>query len=173
MCYLWECFDPIHTAEENMKKLCLGSANLFFFLCISTVTAQTAPEAPPAAPPAEPPTAASELTVSEAVITAGIESLTPKGASDSFEANVGKLYAFTKITGAEGETTVKHLWFHGDQLVGEVELPVKAASWRTYSSKTIMPDMTGQWKVDITTHDGTVLKSIPFTIQTATQAPTP
>ena len=147
-----------------MKKLCVWSANLFFFLCISTVAAQT-PVAPSEAPPAAPPATIPGLTVTEAVITTGIESLSPKSASDSFDANVGKLYAFTKITGAQGETTIKHLWFHGDQLVGEVELPIKAANWRTYSSKTIMPNLTGSWKVDVTTHDGTVLKSIPFTIK--------
>jgi hypothetical protein len=147
-----------------MKKLCVWSANLFFFLCVSIVSAQ-APEAPPAEPPAAPPAAAPSLTVSEAVITAGIESLTPQGTADTFEANVGKLYAFTKITGAQGETTIKHLWFYGDQMVSEVELPIKAASWRTYSSKIILPNMTGPWKVDVTTPDGTVLKSISFTIK--------
>ena len=167
ICYLWECFDEINTytdEEESMKKLCVWSANLFFFLCISTVAAQT-PEAPSEAPPAPPAATAPSLTVSEAVIATGIEGLTPQGASDSFESSVGKLYAFTKITGGQGETSIKHLWFHGDQLVGEVELPIKAASWRTYSSKTIMPNMTGQWKVDVTAQDGTVLKSIPFTIK--------
>jgi hypothetical protein len=156
-----------------MKKLCLWSANLFFLLCISIASAQTTPETPPAEPPAEPSATAPSLTVAEAAIATGVQALTPQGVSDNFESSVGKLYAFTKITGAEGETTIKHLWFHGDQLVGEVELPIKAASWRTYSSKTITPDMAGSWKVDVTTHDGTVLKSIPFTIQTATQAPTP
>jgi hypothetical protein len=94
-----------------------------------------------------------------------MEGLTPQGAADSFKSGVGKLYAFTKITGAQGETSVKHLWFHGDHLVAEVELPVKASTWRTYSSKTIMPDMTSPWKVDVTAQDGTVLKSIPFTIK--------
>ncbi len=147
-----------------MKKLCLWSANLFLFLCISTVSAQT-PEAPPAEPSSAPPAAVTSMTVSEAAIATGVESLTPQGAADSFEPNVGKLYAFTKVTGSEGETTIKHLWFHGDQVVAEVELPIKASSWRTYSSKTITSDMTGQWKVDVTTHDGTVLKSIPFTIK--------
>jgi len=125
----------------------------------SVASAQT-PEAPPA-----PPATTSSLTVSEAAIATSVESLTPQGASDSFESNVGKLYAFTKITGAEGETSVKHLWFQGDHLVAEVELPVKAASWRTYSSKTITPDMVGPWKVDVTAQDGTVLKSIPFIIK--------
>ena len=150
-----------------MKKLCLWSANLFFFLWIPIVAAQipeTPPEAPPA-PPSAPPATTPSLTASDAVIATGMEGLTPQGAADSFESSVGKLYAFTKITGAQGETSIKHLWFHGDQLVSEVELPVKAASWRTYSSKTITPNMVGPWKVDVTTHDGTVLKSIPFTIK--------
>jgi hypothetical protein len=142
-----------------MKKLCLGLANLFLLVCIPILSAQT-PEAPPA-----PPEAAPSLVVSESAIATGMEGLTPQGAADSFESGVGKLYAFTKITGAQGETSVKHLWFHGDHLVAEVELPVKASTWRTYSSKTIMPDMTGPWKVDVTAQDGTVLKSIPFTVK--------
>ena len=145
-----------------MKKLYLWSAILLFFVWVPTASTQT-PEAPPA-PPA-PPATISSLTVSEAAIATAMEGLTPQGASDSFESSVGKLYAFTKITGSEGGTSVKHLWFRGDHLVAEVELPVKAASWRTYSSKTILPDMTGQWKVDVTANDGTVLKSIPFTIK--------
>ena len=142
-----------------MKKLGMWSANLVFLVWIPTVAAQTA-EAPPA-----PPAIISSPTVSEAAIATGMERLTPQGAADSFESSVGKLYAFSKITGAQGEASIKHLWFHGDQLVGEVELPIKAGTWRTYSSKTILPNMTGQWKVDVTAQDGTVLKSIPFTIK--------
>ena len=142
-----------------MKKLCLGLANLFFFVWIPILAAQT-----PKAPSAPPETAPSPV-VSEAAIATGMEGMAPQGAADSFESSVGKVYAFTKITGAQGETSIKHLWFHGDHLAAEVELPVKSSSWRTYSSKTITPGMTGPWKVDVTTPDGTVLKSIPFTIK--------
>ncbi|MGH7273697.1 MAG: DUF2914 domain-containing protein [Nitrospiria bacterium] len=142
-----------------MKNLCLWLVSLLFFIWVPTASAQTA-EAPPPVP-ATP----SSLTVSEASIATGIEGLTPQGEADSFESGVGILYAFTKITGANEETLVKHRWSHEDQLMAEVELPVRSASWRTYSSKTIAPAMTGQWKLDVTAQDGTVLKSIPFTIK--------
>ena len=142
-----------------MKNLCLWLVSLLFFIWVPTASAQPA-EAPP--PVLATP---SSLTVSEATIATGMEGLTPQGAADSFESSVGKLYAFTKITGANEETLVKHHWFHEDQLMAEVELPVRSVSWRTYSSKTIAPAMAGQWKVDILSQDGTLLKSIPFTIK--------
>ena len=142
-----------------MKNLCLWLVSLLFFIWVPTASAQTA-EAPPTATKAAP-----SLQVSEAAIATGMEGLTPQGAADSFESSVGKLYAFTKITGANEETLVKHHWFHEDQLMAEVELPVRSVSWRTYSSKTIAPAMAGQWKVDILSQDGTLLKSIPFTIK--------
>lgn len=110
-------------------------------------------------------TARAELSVSEGVIATGVESLTPEGAAESFPASVGKLYAFTHVNGAEGETTIKHLWFHGDNLMAEVELPVRSPSWRTYSSKTILPDWTGPWRVDVTAEDGTVIQSLSFTLE--------
>ena len=141
-----------------MKNLCLWLVSLLFFIWVPTASTQT-PEAPPA-----PPATTSSLAVSEAAIATGMESLTPQGVADSFESGVGRLYAFTKVTGAEEETLVKHLWFHEDHLIAEVELPVRAVSWRTYSSKIIAPDMKGQWKVDVTAQDWTLLKSIPFTI---------
>jgi hypothetical protein len=151
--------------EDKMKNISLGFVSLLLLSWAFVASAQT-PEAPSA--PSAPPATTPSLTVSEAVIATSVESLTPQGVSDSFDPSVGKLYAFTKITGAEGETSVKHLWFQGDHLVAEVELLVKAASWRTYSSKIITPDMAGQWKVDVTAQDGTVLKSMSFTIKQTT-----
>ncbi len=137
----------------------LGAAFLILLNWVSIGLAQ-APESPSVSPEAT-----TNLAVAEGVIATGVENLTPQGAGDSFEAGVGKLYTFTKISGAQEETSIKHLWFHGDQLMAEVELPVKSSIWRTYSSKTITPDMTGEWKVDVTAQDGTVLTSIPFTVR--------
>lgn len=105
------------------------------------------------------------LKVSESAIATGIENLIPLGESDSFPLSVGKLYAFSKITGATEDTGIKHLWYYGDKLMAEVPLDVKSISWRTYSSKKIIRIWTGHWRVDITTEDGTVLKTLNFTIQ--------
>ncbi len=108
---------------------------------------------------------ASSLSVSEGVVATAVENLTPIGAGDTFGAEVGTLYAFTRINGAETETLVKHLWFHGDNLMAEIELPVRSVNWRTYSSKNVLPSWTGQWKVDVTDEDGNLLISIPFVIE--------
>jgi hypothetical protein len=45
----------------------------------------------------------------------------------------GKLYGFTRITGAAEATFVYHLWFRGGQLTSRVELPVNPPDWRTWS----------------------------------------
>ena len=105
------------------------------------------------------------LKVSESAIATGVENLTPQGVSVNFPSNVGNIYAFSKITGSTSETTIKHLWFYGDKFMAEVTLPVKSISWRTYSSKIILPVWKGQWRVDITAEDGTVLNTLNFTIQ--------
>jgi hypothetical protein len=132
-----------------MKKLCLWSVGLLFFIWVPSASSETE----------------STLTVSESAVATAVENLAPQGMAENFDADVGKLYAFTRITGANDETYVKHLWFREDTLVAEVELPVRSMSWRTYSSKIVTPDMTGQWRVDITSEDGTLLKSLTFTIE--------
>ena len=105
------------------------------------------------------------LSVQEMVVASDIEKFKPIGVATSFPATVGKLFCFTKITGARDETLVRHLWFHGDRLISAVSLPVKRIHWRTYSSQTIQPGWTGSWRVDITAEDGTLLHTVSFSIE--------
>ena len=105
------------------------------------------------------------LVVSEFAIATSIEDRTPRGVSDTFPTTVSKLYAYTKINGAMGETTINHRWYYGETLLAEVSLDVRSASWRTYSSKNILPQWPGQWKVEVTNAQGTVLDSLQFTIE--------
>ena len=105
------------------------------------------------------------VKVSQAAIAAGVKALAPQGVSDRFPSTIGKLYAFSKITGIPKDTFVKHQWYYGDKLMTEIRLSVKPASWRTYSSKTILPEWTGQWHVKILDEDSKVLKTLPFTIE--------
>jgi hypothetical protein len=106
-------------------------------------------------------------SVQEMVIATDVKKLKPVGIAESFPATVGKLFCFTRITGmgAREETKIYHLWFYGDHVVQEVLLPVKGLNWRTYSLSPIPPEWTGSWRVDITAEDGTLLKSVSFTIQ--------
>jgi hypothetical protein len=110
-------------------------------------------------------TASTEITVDDAQMATAVEQLNPTGAGTEFPKETPKLYCWSKIKGAEGETSVKHVWYRNNSLISEISLPVKAKSWRTYSYKSISPEMTGEWKVDITTADGKVLKTLNFSVK--------
>lgn len=79
--------------------------------------------------------------------------------------SVKNLYCFTRIVNpAEGDTTIKHVWYQGDTKSSEFELPVKAGKWRTYSKKQIDGQSVGNWRVQAVDKDGNVLKEVSFRI---------
>jgi hypothetical protein len=88
----------------------------------------------------------------------------PANVGTSFSVSVGKLYCFTKIVGAAEETEVTHVWYFGDQERARVTLPVRAATWRTYSSKMIQAHEIGTWQVEILDANGNSLQTVDFEI---------
>jgi len=129
-----------------MKKLFLGALAICLFLGLAIAQEQQQPQAQ------------SALTVETAVICKDVANREPVEPGDQFSKDVGSLACFSKITGASGETEIKHLWYHKDQLLDTITLPVKASAWRTWSRKTIPAEMTGEWKVEIKDAEGRPLK---------------
>jgi len=105
------------------------------------------------------------VEVAEAVIATGVMDRAPEGAATTFSSDVGQLVCFTRITGAEAGTQIEHVWYHEGQERARVPLSVGGSNWRTWSTKRIVPEWTGSWRVDIQTADGTVLRSVSFTVQ--------
>ena len=105
----------------------------------------------------------SDLTVEAEVCTA-VEERMPLGAGNSFSADIGELYLWSKVKGATDTTAVKHCWFYNGQEMAVVELAVKSASWRTWSRKQILPEWTGDWEVKIIDTNGVVLWSVSFKV---------
>ncbi len=108
--------------------------------------------------------AQAELTVTESAISRDVVDRMPVGADTTFTSDVGRLYCWTRITGAEGETTVHHVWIHGDEERADLELRVGASPWRTWSNKAIVPEWTGDWRVEVRDADGNELETIRFTV---------
>jgi hypothetical protein len=108
---------------------------------------------------------AQELTVEEMIFCTAIEERQPAGVDTTFSNTVERVYCFSKIAGATDTVTVFHVWYHNDQEMAKIELTVKGKSWRTWSSKRIMQEWQGKWKVDIVTSNGDILKSKEFTIK--------
>jgi len=86
------------------------------------------------------------------------------GPADTFCAAVGRVYCLTRVVGAADSTSVTHVWYHEGRTLARVELPVRSADWRTWSSKRILPAWTGNWEVAVLDAAGVVLARHAFRI---------
>jgi len=109
--------------------------------------------------------AASSLSV-EAVVARDVVDRMPVDSSSTFPADVGTLVCWTRVTGAPAgvETEIHHVWFHGDHQVADVVLRPAGSPWRTWSRKTVVPEWTGPWRVEVRDAGGTVLATVSFTV---------
>ena len=107
---------------------------------------------------------AATLEVRDAAVSTGVHDRVPTGISATFDSSVGKLYAFTRIVGADSDTRVYHKWYHGGELMADIPLSVRSGDWRTWSSKTILPEWTGSWRVVVVSEDGSVLGTVDFAL---------
>lgn len=133
-----------------MKQLITLTAVLLIALPVAGLAQEEAAEKP-------------NLTI-ESELGTGVEERMPVGTADSFDADVEQVYCWCRVKGAADTTLVKHVWFYEGKEMASVELPVKSASWRTWSSKKILPEWTGQWTVKIIDAAGNELESNSFRI---------
>ncbi len=108
---------------------------------------------------------AMDLDVAKGVITTAVVNQQPVDEIESFPADYGKLYCFTRVVGATDDTEVTHVWYYQDHEMARVTLPVRSRDWRTYSSKRVLPNWNGEWRVVIVDQDQHELMAIPFTLE--------
>ena len=104
-------------------------------------------------------------TVAQAVICKDVVDRMPVGSSDVIPVGTERVFCFTRIVGAQGETEITHNWYYQGALKASVALPVRTSEWRTWSSKTLLPEWTGEWMVEVLSEDGTPLENLIFFVQ--------
>ena len=110
-----------------------------------------------------PPAVAQQTEISvEAAVATAISDRLPVDTGSAFPADVGRVWLWTKVSGAAG-TTITHVWSHGEN-EWAVPLNIGADQWRTWSNKTIPPEWTGEWTVEVKDESGNVLKTVRFTV---------
>jgi hypothetical protein len=102
-----------------------------------------------------------QVTVEAQLGTDVVESM-PQGAGTAFPADVGTIYCWTRVTGA-ADQGIRHVWTH-DGMEFPVDLEVGGSPWRTWSSKEIPPEWSGEWSVRIVDVQGNVLETLTFTV---------
>jgi hypothetical protein len=105
------------------------------------------------------------LSVDEMTFCTTIQDRAPAGIDTAFASTVENVYCFTKISGAGEDASVTHIWYYGDREMARVELAVGGSPWRTWSSKKILPEWQGDWRVDIVSAADSVLRSGSFVIR--------
>jgi len=82
----------------------------------------------------------------------------------------GQVKFFTELRDMSGQTAI-HRWEYDGKVVAEVEFNVKGPRWRVWSSKSLDPKWTGDWKVSVLNAAGEVISEKNLSIDAAT-APT-
>lgn len=107
---------------------------------------------------------ANKVQVVDAAICKDVVEREAVDVGTQFSNSVSRLYCFTKAVSTEIPTEVVHVWRYGDVERARVSLAVKAATWRTYSSKAIQSHEIGPWRVDVMDTSGNLLETINFEI---------
>jgi hypothetical protein len=68
------------------------------------------------------------------------------------------------VVGAEEDTWITHVWYFENKELARVRLDVSSSDWRTWSSKRIMPQWKGLWRVEVLDATGQPLLIVPFSI---------
>lgn len=105
-----------------------------------------------------------EVQVVRDAVAAGISDREPVDPGQVFSPNLERIYYFTEVR-SEIPGEITHVWYYGDREMARITLPVAGSRWRTWSSKQILPEWTGEWMVEVVTSDGTVVASQAFSIE--------
>ena len=104
------------------------------------------------------------LHIDELSVCRVIEGRTPVGADSVFPDTVGRVFCFTKVSGAEEPVTISHVWYFREKEISRIDLEIKSKTWRTWSYKNIPKGWVGNWRVDIVSSEGEVLHQRRFTV---------
>lgn len=128
-----------------MKKLLSG----LMLLAFAGAYAQTA--------------APADMSVSRSAVCTAIQDREPTGTQESGEytAATGVIYFWTEVQARTVPAALKHVWSHEGKVAAEIELQVRHARTRTWSTKKIFP---GAWKVEAVDASGQVLQTAEFKI---------
>jgi hypothetical protein len=86
------------------------------------------------------------------------------GQAESFSESTERVYCWTKVSGLEVPSNIKHVWYNKGNKVSENSLAINYPSTRTWSYKTITPETSGDWSVEVIDSNGAVLKKGSFKV---------
>jgi len=106
------------------------------------------------------------LMAIEVAACSSIKNRIPQGIGNTFEWSTDRIYIWNHIKCESPPSSIRHIYYFKGEMVTDVLLKVRSSQWRTWSFKTLSnARYIGQWRVDVTSVDGKILKSINFEIK--------
>jgi len=105
-------------------------------------------------------------SVVRAAFTREIAEREPTENLEKLTSENGQVKFFTELRDMSGQTAI-HRWEYDGKVVAEVEFNVKGPRWRVWSSKSLMPQWTGDWKVSVLNGAGEVISEKNLNVDVA------
>jgi cytoskeletal protein RodZ len=105
-------------------------------------------------------------TVLQASVCSEIKNRMPSGVQTVFPWATQRVYVWSAIEVQQVPSEIRHIYYFKDRVISDVSLDVRSPYWRTWSYKIIAKERyRGEWRVDITSADGEVLRRLYFEIK--------
>lgn len=102
-----------------------------------------------------------QADVARAIVTTGVAEREPINDLSTVLAGNKKVLFFTELREMDGQE-VKHRWSFGGEVMAEVAFNVGGSRWRVWSSKNLIPEWAGEWKVEVVDAEGNVVSEKSF-----------
>ncbi len=108
--------------------------------------------------------------VVRAAFTSAVQEREPTDTVTTLANSSIRIYYFTELKDLAGQT-VTHRWEYNGKVMHEQPFEVGSARYRAFSSKTLDPLWTGEWKVSVIDGSGATLSVNTFSYTQAAPAP--
>lgn len=110
-------------------------------------------------------------SVVRSAFTRGVEEREPTEDLQKLTNENGQVKFFTELRDMSGQTAT-HRWEYDGKVVAEVAFDVKGPRWRVWSSKSLIPQWTGDWKVSVINGAGEVIseKKLSYDVAAASES---
>ena len=101
----------------------------------------------------------------KATVGSDVKDRMPVGVSNSFSWSTDRVYVWSLIQCKQPPSSIRHIYYFKGEKLSDVHLSVQSPHWRTWSYKSLSDRRyIGPWRVDITSTEGKVLRSLYFEV---------
>ena len=106
------------------------------------------------------------LEVLKATVGSDVKDRMPAGVSNYFSWSTNRVYVWSLIQCKHPPSSIRHIYYFQGEKLSDVYLNVQSSHWRTWSYMSLSNKRyIGPWRVDITSAEGKVLRSLNFEVK--------